>query len=94
MALVRVEQLYPFPVAELDAVYASYPDAEIVWCQEEPKNMGAWPQLLHWFLELLPAHRLPRYVGRRASASPATGSNHKHHEEQNALVTEALRFPR
>ncbi len=90
VAIVRMEQLYPFPKAELEAVYASYPEAEIVWCQEEPKNMGGWPQLLHWFLEHLPADRLPRYVGRPAAASPATGSHHKHVQQQEALVSEAL----
>ncbi len=91
VALVRLEQLYPFPTAQLEAVYATYTQAEVVWCQEEPKNMGGWPQLLHWFLEHLPADRLPRYVGRPAAASPATGIHNKHVQEQNALVTEALR---
>ncbi len=92
VAIARMEQLYPFPKAQLEELGAQYPGAELVWCQEEPKNMGAWPQLLHWFLEHLPMDRLPRYVGRPAAASPATGSHQKHLQEQSALVTDALRF--
>ena len=92
VALVRLEQLYPFPAKQLASIYDAYPQAEVVWCQEEPKNMGAWPQLLHWFLEHLPMERLPRYVGRPAAATPATGSHHKHVQEQDALVTDALQF--
>ncbi|MEZ4235651.1 MAG: 2-oxoglutarate dehydrogenase E1 component [Myxococcota bacterium] len=89
VALVRLEQLYPFPAEALRGVLAEHPDAEVIWCQEEPKNMGAWPTFLHWFLEQLPDVRV-RYVGRPASASPATGSHHKHSQQQAALVAEAL----
>ena len=90
IALVRLEQIYPFPAAELKAIYERYPQAEIVWCQEEPKNMGAWPRALHWFFDELPAERLPRYVGRPEAASPATGSHSKHGREQQAVIDGAL----
>jgi 2-oxoglutarate dehydrogenase E1 component len=93
IAIVRLEQLYPFPRNELMEIYARYGEAEIVWCQEEPRNMGAWPRALHWFLDELPAQRLPRYVGRPEAASPATGSHRKHVREQSALVEEALSLP-
>ncbi len=93
IALVRLEQLYPFPQRELMEIYARYGEAEVVWAQEEPRNMGAWPRALHWFLDELPANRLPRYVGRLEAASPATGSHRKHVREQNALVEEALSLP-
>jgi 2-oxoglutarate dehydrogenase E1 component len=92
IAVVRVEQLYPLPVDELRAVLALYPAAtELVWCQEEPRNMGAW----HYMLEALGSvsDLRPRYVGRRRSASPATGSKKVHVKEQNALVEEATSVP-
>jgi 2-oxoglutarate dehydrogenase E1 component len=91
VAIVRVELLHPWPAADLDAVIASYgPDTELVWCQEEPRNMGAWPAILHWLMDHVPVARLPRYVGRPASASPATGSHKKHFQEQSRLISDAL----
>jgi 2-oxoglutarate dehydrogenase E1 component len=89
VALVRVERLYPFPATEIAAILEQYPGAEVVWCQEEPRNMGAWPMFLHWFSEALP-NRMPRYVGRPSSASPATGSHKAHGREQSRLVSEAI----
>jgi 2-oxoglutarate dehydrogenase E1 component len=87
VALARVEQLYPLPQAAIEAELARYPGAELVWCQEEPRNMGAWPSYALWLPELgLSA----RYVGRKAAASPATGSHKQHLAEQAALVNEAL----
>ena len=88
IALVRVEQLYPLPAKELTEILGNYAEAgELVWCQEEPRNMGAWQQMLEALLPLTdkPLH----YVGRRRSASPATGSKSLHVKEQNALVSEA-----
>ncbi|WP_018655501.1 multifunctional oxoglutarate decarboxylase/oxoglutarate dehydrogenase thiamine pyrophosphate-binding subunit/dihydrolipoyllysine-residue succinyltransferase subunit [Actinomadura flavalba] len=84
-AVVRVERLYPPPVDELKAELAKYPDAEVVWVQDEPANMGAWP-----FMALkLPHHieglRMSR-VSRRASSSPAVGSTKVHQAEQDALI--------
>ena len=90
VALIRVELLAPFPVDAIRAELDKYPDAELVWCQEEPKNMGAWPVFMHWFYEQLGADRIPQYVGREAAAAPATGSNKVHHAQQAKLLAEAL----
>ena len=89
-ALHRLEQVYPLPLDDIRAALDAHPQAEVVWCQEEPKNMGAWPSLLGWWLEALPAARLPRYAGRPAAAAPATGSYKKHGAEQDRLVRDAL----
>jgi 2-oxoglutarate dehydrogenase E1 component len=93
VALVRLEQLYPFPAAELAMVLARYPRAELVWAQEEPRNMGAWRFVRERFLDgevADPERRQPRYVGRPPEASPAPGSHKVHVAEQEALVREAL----
>jgi 2-oxoglutarate dehydrogenase E1 component len=90
VAVVRVELLYPFPSIELLAILEKYSDAELVWCQEEPKNMGAWPLFFHWFHDVFPADRIPSYAGRRAAAAPATGSATTHREEQATLIAAAL----
>ena len=93
IAIVRVEQLYPFPVISLPAVLQHYPNAEIVWCQEEPENMGAW-QFVDRKIEdvtiAMGMPKRPRYVGRIAAASPATGLAKVHLAEQAALVNTAL----
>jgi 2-oxoglutarate dehydrogenase E1 component len=89
VALVRVEQLYPFPEGQLRAVLARYRRAhEWVWVQEESQNMGAWS-----FMEprLRALGNPPEYVGRDASSSPATGSLKTHQREQQELVEAALR---
>ncbi|MSR62640.1 MAG: multifunctional oxoglutarate decarboxylase/oxoglutarate dehydrogenase thiamine pyrophosphate-binding subunit/dihydrolipoyllysine-residue succinyltransferase subunit [Planctomycetes bacterium] len=85
--LVRVEQLYPFPRAALQAIVARAPAAELVWCQEEPKNMGPWPYLLQRFADL---GWKVRYAGRPQAPSPATGSYRRHGAEQEYLVQRAL----
>ena len=94
VALLRVEQLYPFPEGTLAEELARYPEAEIVWCQEEPANMGAWTfvdRRIEAVLEELGGKaRRPCYVGRPAAASPATGLLKRHNFEQKALVAEAL----
>jgi 2-oxoglutarate dehydrogenase E1 component len=93
VAFVRLEQLYPFPAAELAVVLARYPQAELVWAQEEPRNMGAWRFVRERFLDGEvpdPARRLPAYVGRPPQASPAPGSHKVHVSEQEELVREAL----
>ena len=88
--LIRLEQFYPFPQAMLAAAIAQYPNAtEIVWVQDEPRNMGAWP-FLHERLAALAGDRTLRYAGRPISASPATGSHHRHEEQQVALVKAAI----
>ena len=94
VALVRLEQLYPFPKTSLAKVLAPYKDAEVAWCQEEPENMGAWTFLdrrIECVLRDLggKAHR-PIYVGRDEAASPATGNAKVHQQQQEALVRSAL----
>ena len=89
VALVRVEQLYPTPTDAIEDVLKKYPGAtEVVWCQEEPRNAGAWT---HMFEALLELTDLPvRYVGRKRAASPATGSKKVHKSEQHTLVEQAI----
>ena len=92
--LMRIEQYYPFPARALITELSRFPQAEIVWAQEEPKNMGAWSFLepnLEWVLQHTGGRSpRPRYVGRPASAATATGLASKHNQEQKALVTQAL----
>ncbi|MGG7644940.1 2-oxoglutarate dehydrogenase E1 component [Rhodovulum sp. YNF3179] len=94
--LLRVEQFYPFPALSLIKELERFPKAEILWCQEEPKNQGGWTFMepnLEWVLGRLKAtHNRPRYVGRQAAASPATGLLKQHKEQQDAIVNEALTF--
>jgi len=94
VALVRVEQLYPFPFAALGKVLQRYRNAEIVWCQEEPQNMGAWNFVDRRIEEVLAgldiAAKRPRFAGRAEAASPATGLFQRHVEEQTQLVADAL----
>ena len=86
--LLRVEQLYPFPARALIHELGRFPNAEIVWCQEEPKNMGAWSFIepnIEWVLERIEAkHARPRYAGRPASASTATGLAVEAHSSRRA----------
>jgi len=93
--LMRVEQLYPFPHKALVTELGRFPQAEMVWCQEEPYNMGAWSFVqpnIEWVLNYInAAHRRPRYVGRSASAATATGLMSKHMKELRAFLDEALR---
>jgi len=92
--LLRIEQLYPFPARALIQELTRFKDAEIVWCQEEPKNMGAWSFIepnLSWVLDHIGAkHRRPRYAGRPSSAATATGLMSKHLRELKAFLDEAL----
>ncbi|WP_170772553.1 2-oxoglutarate dehydrogenase E1 component [Ruegeria lacuscaerulensis] len=92
--LMRIEQYYPFPAHSLINELERFKGAEIVWCQEEPKNQGAWSFIepnIEWVLTRIKAkHTRPRYVGRATSASPATGLASQHKAQQEALVNEAL----
>jgi 2-oxoglutarate dehydrogenase E1 component len=91
VALVRIEQLYPFPGEEYQAVLNHYPNArEIVWCQEEPQNQGAWYQIRHRLQELVMGRRPVLYAGRAPAAAPATGIHKIHEIEQETLVAAAL----
>lgn len=90
-ALIRIEQLYPLPKADLLKHLALYAQAqELLWVQEEPENMGPWRYMEAQLRELLPAGRSLRYVGRKASASPATGSHRVHQQEQEHILRKAL----
>ncbi|MEI8403873.1 MAG: multifunctional oxoglutarate decarboxylase/oxoglutarate dehydrogenase thiamine pyrophosphate-binding subunit/dihydrolipoyllysine-residue succinyltransferase subunit [Actinomycetes bacterium] len=90
-AIVRVEQLYPWPDAQIDEVIGRYTGAtELVWLQEEPKNMGAWPFVHHQFHRELRDRMTLRHVARAESASPATGSGLVHRAEQEDLLVRAF----
>ena len=92
--LLRVEQLYPFPAKALITELSRFRNAEMAWCQEEPKNMGAWSFIdpyLEWVLQHIEAkHQRVRYTGRPAAASPATGLMSKHVSQLQALLEDAL----
>jgi 2-oxoglutarate dehydrogenase E1 component len=91
VAIVRVEQLYPYPAPQMHAVLSQYRDAQdVVWAQEEPRNMGAWSFFSERTRESLPGDRYLRYAGRPRSSSPAPGSHARHLAEQRALIVEAL----
>jgi 2-oxoglutarate dehydrogenase complex dehydrogenase (E1) component-like enzyme len=90
VAIVRLEQFYPFPAEKLKEIFASYPNAtQIFWTQEEPQNMGGWT-FVENRLEEIRGEKTLRYVGRDASASPATGSYAIHNLEQEKIVNQSL----
>ena len=89
IALVRMEQYYPAPVVELNAVIDSYPNAELVWVQDEPENQGAWPFIALEVVKHLHGRTIRR-VSRKAAASPATGSPKVHAVEHAQLMQKAL----
>ena len=92
--ILRLEQFYPFPAQSVVKELGRFKEAEVIWCQEEPKNQGAWTFVepnIEWVLTRIGAkNQRPRYVGRHASASPATGLASRHKAEQDAIVNEAL----
>jgi 2-oxoglutarate dehydrogenase E1 component len=92
--LLRLEQFYPFPAMSMVQELSRFKDAEVVWCQEEPKNQGYWGFVepnLEWVLGKINAKSArARYAGRAASASPATGQASRHKTEQEALIVDAL----
>src|SRR5438067_1860531 len=94
VALVRVEQLYPFPFATLTTILQRYRNAEVVWCQEEPQNMGVWSfddrRIEQVMAGLDVAAKRPRFAGRTEAASPATGLFKRHTQEQAHIVADAL----
>ena len=95
--ILRLEQFYPFPALSLTKELSRFKNARMVWCQEEPKNQGAWffvEPNLEWVLGRIGAkHGRPAYAGRAAAASPATGLARQHKQQQDALVNEALTVP-
>ncbi|MDB6002231.1 MAG: sucA [Rhizobacter sp.] len=91
VAIIRVEQLYPFPHKSFAAEVKKYPNAsEIVWCQDEPQNQGAWFFVQHYVHENMTDGQRLGYAGRPASASPAVGYAHLHLEQQKALLEQAF----
>ena len=91
IAIIRIEQLYPFPEKKYQEILKTYSNAkEIVWCQEEPQNQGAWITMQPSILALLGKGQTLHYVGRSSAASPAVGYHAVHEKEQQALVTQAL----
>jgi 2-oxoglutarate dehydrogenase E1 component len=92
MAIIRIEQLYPFPHHDLAAQIAAYPNAtEVVWCQEEPGNQGAWHRLQHYLLRHLRKGMRLDYALRPSSAAPAAGYLAVHQEQQKAVIAAAFR---
>ncbi|MGE0352007.1 MAG: multifunctional oxoglutarate decarboxylase/oxoglutarate dehydrogenase thiamine pyrophosphate-binding subunit/dihydrolipoyllysine-residue succinyltransferase subunit [Gemmatimonadales bacterium] len=90
-AIVRVEQLYTFPAPEMRNTLERYPDlAEVIWAQEEPRNMGAWHYIEEKIRDVMPAGVSLHYAGRPERASPAEGYASSHHQEQKRIVSEAL----
>jgi 2-oxoglutarate dehydrogenase E1 component len=93
VAIIRIEQLYPFPTEEVNALLEQYAHvSDFVWCQEEPQNQGAWYCSQHHFRSVIPEHAKLFYAGRDASASTAVGYMSLHVKQQKALVNEALGF--
>ncbi len=91
VAIIRVEQLYPFPHKAFSAEIKKYPNAaDIVWCQDEPQNQGAWFFVQHYIHENMQDGQKLGYAGRPASASPAVGYAHLHQEQQKALLEQAF----
>ncbi|MCH2242095.1 MAG: 2-oxoglutarate dehydrogenase E1 component [Aquabacterium sp.] len=91
VAIIRVEQLYPFPHKAFGAELKKYPNAtELVWCQDEPQNQGAWFFVQHYIHENMLDGQKLGYAGRAASASPAVGYAHLHQEQQKALLDQAF----
>ncbi|MGY4516100.1 2-oxoglutarate dehydrogenase E1 component [Lysobacter sp. HA18] len=93
VALIRIEQLYPFPRNELKAALAQYSAKDVVWCQEEPMNQGAWYQIRHHLVACLGAKQAIHYAGRSRSPSPAAGHFADHVREQQQLIADALVNP-
>jgi 2-oxoglutarate dehydrogenase E1 component len=91
IAIIRIEELYPFPSRQLNKVLNQYRNVDtLIWCQEEPKNQGAWDYFEPRFAAKLDHHLTVQYVGRDPSAAPAVGSAIVHAKQQKALVAKAL----
>ena len=92
--LIRIEQLYPFPVRSLASTIKPYAEnAKFIWCQEEPKNMGAWFSVrdyIQWTLDNLEVKKKIEFIGRNPSASPATGYAKRHAKQQKEIIDKIL----
>ena len=95
VVIIRLEQLYPFPVKTLANVLKRYKKAKFIWCQEEPKNMGAWNTVRNYIdrtLEMINSRDINvKYVGRQASSSTATGNANKHLAQQKEILEKILK---
>jgi len=87
IAILRIEQLYPLDQKALDASLQPYANAEKIWLQEEPANMGSWT-----YIEMLLSHLSLRLISRKAAASPATGYKKLHDENQERIIKEAITY--
>lgn len=91
IAIIRIEQLYPFPDREFVAELSKYPNIrEWIWCQEEPENQGAWHQIKHRFIGHLEGQATLTYAGRPMCPAPAVGQFHRHIEQQKQVIADAL----
>jgi 2-oxoglutarate dehydrogenase E1 component len=91
VAIIRIEQLYPFPQKEFDKVVKRYQNTKMfIWCQEEPQNQGAWDQIKHRFHPITSKHQQLYYVGRSSAAAPSVGYRSVHIKQQETLIDEAL----
>jgi 2-oxoglutarate dehydrogenase E1 component len=91
VAIIRLEQLYPFPEEVFRKVMSVYANTkDIIWCQEEPQNQGAWTTISPFISPVLKSGQTLRYVGRQSSASPAVGYAAVHQKEQEEIVIKAL----
>ena len=95
VVFIRIEQLYPFPAKTLAKILKRYKKAEFIWCQEEPKNMGAWNTVKNYIdrtLEMINLRDISvKYVGRKASSSTATGNLNKHLAQQKEILEKILK---
>ena len=93
-AIVRVERLYPLPIAQMEVEAKKHPNANLLWVQDEPANQGPWPHIAMSTTQVIGGtavdDRVLRRISRRASASPATGNHHLHEDESKALLVEAF----
>ena len=94
LVIVRIEQLYPFPAKTLAKILKRYENADYIWCQEEPKNMGAWNTVRHYIdrtLEIIEFKKTNvKYIGRNASSTTATGNYNKHVAEQKKILEKVI----
>ena len=94
VVFIRIEQLYPFPVRSLTKAIKPYAEyAKFIWCQEEPKNMGAWFSVrdyIQWTLDNLEVKKKLKFIGRNPSASPATGYAKRHAKQQKEIIDKIL----
>ena len=97
LAFIRIEQLYPFPAKTLAKILKRYVKAEFIWCQEEPKNMGAWNTVRNYIdrtLEIIESEKTKvKYIGRNASSTTATGNYNKHLAEQKKILEKVVGKP-